>query len=290
MSEATLYHTNLDRAKLNHASLIRADLRDTHLCNAQLHNTNLSYANLRGADLSKANLRGANLVGANLNNANLSDVDLNRAIVGSTTFANIDLRPVKSLTEVFHQGPSCVELHTIQLPQDGSALHFLRGCGVLNEWIDFYRTTMMHPIQYHSCFISYSSKDEALARRLHAALQDRGVRCWFAPEDMKIGDKIRSRIDEAIHLQDKLLLILSEHALASDWVEIEVEAALEKEQRQGREVLFPVMLDDSVMQTTQAWAKQLRRSRHIGDFTHWTDPQAYEQAFERLLNDLKSHE
>jgi hypothetical protein len=147
---------------------------------------------------------------------------------------------------------------------------------------------MMSPIQYHSCFISYSSKDDILARRLYADLQDQGVRCWFAPEDMKIGDKIRARIDEAIHMQDKLLLLLSKHALASTWVEDEVEAALEKEQRQQREVLFPVRLDESVMQTTQAWAAKPRRTRHIGDFTRWTDPQAYQQAFERLLRDLKA--
>src|SRR5205085_5247202 len=107
-----------------------------------------------------------------------------------------------------------VELHTVKLPQDGSALHFLRGVGLLDEWIDLYRAQMMSPIQYHSCFISYSSKVGVLARRLHADLQDQGVHCWFAPEDMKIGDKIRARIDEAIHMQDKLLLLLSKHALA----------------------------------------------------------------------------
>ena len=105
---------------------------------------------------------------------------------------------------------------------------------------------------------------------------------------MKIGDKIRARIDEAIFLQDKLLLLLSERALANTWVEDEVEVALEKEQRQQREVLFLVRLDESVMQTTQAWAAKLRRTRHIGDFTHWTDPQAYQRAFERLLRDLKA--
>jgi len=66
-----------------------------------------------------------------------------------------------------------------------------------------------------------------------------------------------------------------------------VEAALEKEQRQQREVLFPVRLDDAVMQTSQAWAAKFRRTRHIGDFTNWTDPQAYQIALDRLLRDLK---
>lgn len=82
-------------------------------------------------------------------------------------------------------------------------------------------------------------------------------------------------------------MLLSEYALTSDWVEDEVEAALEKEQHQQLEVLFPVRLDESVMQTTQAWAAKLRRTRHIGDFTNWTNSQAYRQAFERLLRDLK---
>jgi hypothetical protein len=113
------------------------------------------------------------------------------------------------------------------------------------------------------------------------------VRCWIAQEDLKTGDKIRARIDEAIHLQEKLLLLLSEHSIASTWVENEVEAALEREDRQQREVLFPVRLDEAVIQTSRAWAATLRRTRHIGDFTCWTDPQAYQQAFTRLLRDLK---
>ena len=146
----------------------------------------------------------------------------------------------------------------------------------------------MHPVHYYSLFISYSSQDDVLARRLHADLQSQGVRCWFAPEEMKIGDMIRARIDEAIHLQDKLLLLLSEHSIASAWVEDEVEAALEKEQRQQREVLFPVRLDESVMQASQAWTAKLRRSRHISDFTRWKNPQAYQKAFTRLLRDLKA--
>ena len=40
--------------------------------------------------------------------------------------------------------------------------------------------------------ISYSSKDEPFANRLYADLQNKGVRYWFAPEDMKIGDKIQT--------------------------------------------------------------------------------------------------
>src|SRR5205085_2692516 len=188
---------------------------------------------------------------------------------------------IDGLETLRHRGRSYIDIHTLYRSQGLLPEVFLRGIGASDEAIAYAHSFFLDPIQYHSCFISYSSKDETLARRLHTDLQNQGVRCWFAPEDMKIGDKIRSRIDEAIHLHEKLLLLLSGHALASAWVEDEVEAALEKEQRQQREVLIPVRLDESVMNTTQPWAAKLRRSRHIGDFSNWADPQAYQQALER---------
>jgi hypothetical protein len=125
------------------------------------------------------------------------------------------------------------------------------------------------------------------------------VRCWFAPEDLKIGDKFRTRIDESIRLYDKLIVILTEHSIASAWVEEEVEAALEKERRLSGQkptvgtaptvaTLFPIRLDDAVMETDQAWAASLRRTRHIGDFRNWKDHDAFKKAFDRLLRDLKN--
>jgi hypothetical protein len=285
---ATLSGANLRCAKLTDANLWAADLNVTDLSGAHLNHADLTFANLNHADLSDADLGNANLANVRLSNAYLNNTDLRKTKVQDTIFDMVDLHTVKGLAEIVHIGPSPVTLYTVQLPQDGSALLFLRGAGVPNEWIDSYLTHVMHPIQYHSVFISYSSHNEILAKRLHADLQDQGVRCWFAPEDMKIGDKIRTRIDEAIHQQDKLLLLLSEHAIASAWVEDEVEAALEKEQHQQREILFPIRLDKSVMQATQAWVAKLRRTRHIGDFTNGVDPRAYQQAFERLLRDLKA--
>jgi TIR domain len=142
-------------------------------------------------------------------------------------------------------------------------------------------------IQHYSCFISYSSKDEDFANRLHADLQNKGVRCWFAPDDMKIGAKIRDTIDDAIRLRDKVLLVLSEASIASDWVEDEVDKAFEEERQRGGVVLFPVRVDDGVMETKEAWASKLRRSRNIGDFRGWKDHDAYQKALQRVLRDLQ---
>lgn len=52
---------------------------------------------------------------------------------------------------------------------------------------------------------------------------------WFAPHDIKGGRKIHEQIDEAIRVHDKLLLILSEHSMASDRVGTEIANTRERE-------------------------------------------------------------
>ncbi|MGA8348586.1 MAG: TIR domain-containing protein [Isosphaeraceae bacterium] len=105
-----------------------------------------------------------------------------------------------------------------------------------------------------------------------------------------MGEKIRVGIDESIRLHDKLLLLLSKNSVDSDWVEKEVETAMEKERQQKRVVLFPVRLDDAVMKVETGWPADIRRSRNIGDFKKWKTHGAYQKAFERLLRDLKAEE
>lgn len=47
-------------------------------------------------------------------------------------------------------------------------------------------------------------------------------------------------------------------------------------------------LDDAVMDTTKAWAADVRRRWHIGDFAQWKHYDIYQQSFDRLLHDLKA--
>src|SRR4051812_37590298 len=104
---------------------------------------------------------------------------------------------------------------------------------------------------------------------------------------MPIGAKILDAIDEAIRLRDKVLLILSEGAIASDWAEGEVTRALDEERERMQPVLFPVRIDDTVMHTSEPWARLLRGTRYIGDFTRWKEHDSYRKSFERVLRDLK---
>jgi hypothetical protein len=109
---------------------------------------------------------------------------------------------------------------------------------------------------------------------------------------MKVGDRIRDTIDQQIRLREKLLIVLSSASLASTWVEDEVEAALEEERTspERRTVLVPIKIDHAVEETDRTWARQIKRTRHIGDFTHWEDDDAYQKALARLLRDLNTVE
>jgi hypothetical protein len=192
--------------------------------------------------------------------------------------------------EVRHLGPSNIAVNTLIRSAGKIPEKFLRSCGLPEVFITYIPILLksIEPIQFYSCFISYSSKDQEFAERLYADLQNKGVRCWFAPEDLKIGDRFRDRIDESIRLHDKLLLILSENSVSSPWVSDEVEAAIEREHREGHTVLFPIKIDEAVMESEQAWAAAIRRTRHVGDFTKWKDHDSYRKAFDRLLRDLRA--
>ena len=55
----------------------------------------------------------------------------------------------------------------------------------------------------YRAFVSYSSRDQDFADRLYADLQVKGVRCWFAPEDLKIGDRFRQRMNMALKQEEE---------------------------------------------------------------------------------------
>jgi hypothetical protein len=298
LSETDLSRMNLSGVNLHLADLHLADLHSTRLhlailADALLHRADLrgaalTNADLSGADCTDADLRGANLRAATFRETNLRGANFREAHIGQTIFANVDLRMVQGLAMVQHHGPSTIGIDTLYRSHGTIPEAFLRGAGMPDDMITYSKSLIGQPFQYYSCFISYSSRDAAVAQRLHADLQDNGVRCWFAPEDLKIGDAFRSRIDESIQVYDRLLLILSESSVKSRWVQTEVETALEKEGNENRTVLFPIRIDEAVMQSQGGWAAAIRRQRHIGDFRRWKEHDAYQHAFSRLLRDLKA--
>jgi uncharacterized protein YjbI with pentapeptide repeats len=295
------HEANLNAAILDDTNLHRASLR-----NAKMNRISLCRANLSKADLNNASLRGgiareAGFVKSNLANASFTGTDLYRsdfsfAHLTDTVFNNVDLREIQGLTTVKHFGPSVIDIATLYKSEGNIPEIFLRGCGIPDDFIAFIPTyfKIEKAVEFYSCFISYSTKDEEFAKKLHSRMQAEHLRVWFAPEDIKGGSKILEQVEHAIQLHDKLLLVLSENSMQSEWVMTEIRNARRVEINGKKRKLFPIRLVD--FEYIKRWqcfdgesGKDLAveiREYFIPDFSNWNDENAFEEAFERLLRDL----
>ena len=119
-------------------------------------------------------------------------------------------------------------------------------------------------LDFYSCFISYSTANQDFAERLHADLQAKGVRCWFAPHDIQGGRKIHEQIDEAIRLYDKLVLILSAYGLKTGFWPLAGDCGDERRRHGSTALSTPLIRDDRPLVETRLSARrspQSRRSR-----------------------------
>lgn len=293
LRHADLSGANLAGTNLSSANLIRADLSD-----ADLSGANLRDANLTEADLSGANLSGAKLTRTVLSGAKLEGANLTAARFDFTILTDVDLSATRGLTSVWHRNPSSVGIDTIYKSKGRIPESFLRGAGIPESLINQIHSLVNAEdgIQFYSCFISYSSKDEEFAKRLHGKMRDAHLRVWFAPEDIQAGKKLHEQIETAIRVYDKLLIVLSEASLQSEWVITELRKARNGERQSGKRKLFPVRLTD--MKTLLDWecfdadgGKDLAvelREYFIPDFSNWREHDPFDAAFARLLKDLKA--
>jgi uncharacterized protein YjbI with pentapeptide repeats len=302
-----LTHAGFDRGDLSSVDFDRVNLCEANLATANLVLTNFSEANFTGADLTMADFRSADLTGANFSGADLSMADFRNAhLVGAdmrgstawrTLFVDVNLSQVKGLETVKHKGPSTIGFDTIYRSENKIPEVFLRGCGVGDDLIATIRA-MQGAVTFNSCFISFSTRDQEFADRLHADLQGKGVRCWFAPHDMKAGRKLHEQIDQAIRVHERLLLILSLHSMNSEWVKDEIARARKREAEEKKQVLFPIGLVD--FEEIKKWecfdadrgrdsAREIREY-YVPDFSNWKDEVAYQEALQRLLQGLKGEQ
>jgi hypothetical protein len=312
LSEADLSGYRLTNAALANSTLIMAKLEASDLSGADLTHANFAYANLSDATLCDARLVGASFIQARLVAANLSRAELSvasfraadmrsanfcEAILFETVFANTNLTDSKGLEKCIHLRPSTIDIRTLQqsglLPES-----FLRGCGLPDELIRFLPSLLHHPIQFYSCFISYSHEDKAFARRLHDRLQGQGIRCWLDEHQLLPGDDLHEGIDRGIRLWDKVLLCASQASLTSWWVDGEINRAFQKEaqimKERGKKVLalIPLNLDGFIFSANyQSGKKAEITSRVAANFVGWEKDHAlFDRELEKVIRALRTGE
>jgi hypothetical protein len=148
-----------------------------------------------------------------------------------------------------------------------------------SEWISRRR----NPLQ--RCFISYATEDKAFGDRLQKALNERGVDYWYAPEHGRWGEELHRQIDLEISLRDRMLLVCSEVSLTRDWVKYEIEGAIAQEEKRGSRVIFPIMIDDALLEWDHPHATRIRGVL-AADFRQATEGKAFEEQLPKLLKAL----
>jgi hypothetical protein len=69
----------------------------------------------------------------------------------------------------------------------------------------------------YDVFLSHSSLDKPVVRELATRLRDDGLRVWFDEWEIRLGDSIPKKLDDALEQSRVLVLCMSGHAFASEW-------------------------------------------------------------------------
>lgn len=129
----------------------------------------------------------------------------------------------------------------------------------------------------HDIFISYKSQYVGIVKAIAHVLESDGIRCWYAPRDL---DQGRSGYDYddsillAISESKAVVVVLTNEALTSEWVKIEIGQA----QKKGK-VIIPYVVNEITKENGLLMRLQNK---------HWID--AYpnpERKFSLLLNNVK---
>jgi hypothetical protein len=263
------------RIRFDRASLLAATFNYAVCVGASFRASYLALANFRQCDLSAASFR--------------------RAALLHTSFSGQDLRTALDLNLVVHYGPSFLDIDTLRLSGNTLSSDFTEGAGIsklLSEYLPSLNDTPA--VQFYSCFISHSSADKNFCEWLCRQLRRAGLRVWYAPEELAAGRKLVKQIQEAIHVYDKLLLVLSPNSMRSGWVANEIRWARRREMETAKQVLFPISLVSHTElkqwslvdeETGEDLASEIR-GYFVPDFSNWADPKTVETRVARLLKDL----
>jgi TIR domain-containing protein/uncharacterized protein DUF4189 len=111
-------------------------------------------------------------------------------------------------------------------------------------------------------FITYSSKDQKVARTICTALENRGLICWISARNVKPGQNYQEQIVRAIRTARVMVLVFTANANNSN--EIKKELALAS---QNNLVVIPVRIED--VAPNEAFAYEFATRQWIDLFEDW---------------------
>ncbi len=125
-----------------------------------------------------------------------------------------------------------------------------------------------------SIFLSHSSKDKFFVRELAERLREYGVKVWLDEAEIKIGESLTEKVGRAIDEMDYVGVVLSSNSINSEWVQKELQVAMQKEFSKKKVVILPMLLEHVEI-------PPFLRDKLYADFT---SPEQYESTFPKILS------
>jgi hypothetical protein len=93
-------------------------------------------------------------------------------------------------------------------------------------------------------FLSHSSKDKPLARRIADDLQQAGIKVWLDEAEIFVGDSITQKVQEGLAQADFVAVLLTRHSVESGWVEREWQSKFFAAVQKRNVAILPIKGDD----------------------------------------------
>lgn len=138
------------------------------------------------------------------------------------------------------------------------------------------------PLQLYSCFVS-------IPPRMNSSRGDFITISWYVTFGVGFltktqnGGEFGQKSIRSIKIHDKTIVICSTNWLQSPPVLREIERAIQQEDNEKRDVLFPVRIDDYIFTTWEHPRKADVVSKVVGDFR---DPALYDRSVLKLVDAL----
>lgn len=131
-------------------------------------------------------------------------------------------------------------------------------------------------VERPSIFLAHSSQDKFFVRRLAEELRQNGANVWIDEAEIKVGDSLSEIIGKAIKETDYFGVVLSHNSVNSEWVQKELQIAIQKEIREGKVVVLPILMESVEI-------PPFLIDKLYADFT---TPDKFEPSVKKLLNSL----
>jgi serine/threonine protein kinase len=144
------------------------------------------------------------------------------------------------------------------------------------------------PIEYRDCLIISSKEDSVVNSKIYTELENYNIRVLHS-YTLRDSDNITTvkLVDHIMHMNSKVLLLLSEHSTNSSWIEEVTKAIYNREKEIGQRMFIPILVDDITTPVDNPWSVLTRQLWPVVNTVLLNNPLFYKEALETILKELK---